>query len=232
MQAAAPDGVQRQKGRTAGIAALKHLDGKTGVLLGIDHNVLAGIAEGRLNGEGGFPFGAQQAGDRPVDVPQGLAFVLAHDGTNRFGIALIVTLHIGQNADAGFEGAAILFQTAETVRLTGQHAFAAVQLHPAALSDVFGGCPFFQEVGFLFFDFLQALLAAGDFRFDFADTAALLFQVLENPSGVLNAAFNVGVQNGSLGLAGREAGLGGRETVAGLFALNVLLVHALAQAVA
>ena len=47
---AAADGIQRQEGRTAGITALKHLDGKAGVLLGIDNNILAGVPESRLDG--------------------------------------------------------------------------------------------------------------------------------------------------------------------------------------
>ena len=167
-----------------------------------------------------------------MNPPQGLVFALAHHAANGLGIALIIALHVGKDADARLESAAFLLQAAQAFGLAGQHTLTAVQFHPAALSDVLGRCPFLLKGRLLVFNILQALHAAGNLGLYFADPAALLFQILENTPGVFDAALDIGVQDGRLRIAGRKACFCRRKAFTGLLGLDVLLVHTLAQAVA
>ena len=63
-------GRQRQKSGSAGVFALEQQNGALGLLLGVDHNVLHGRAQRRLNGKRGLLLRSDQRGERAVHAWQ------------------------------------------------------------------------------------------------------------------------------------------------------------------
>ena len=129
-QLAAPDGGERQEGGPAGVPLLEVVDGALGVLLPVHHDVLEPRPQGDLNGQSVLPVGLHQAGHRSVEAPEA-ASGLAHK-LDSLGKALVLLLHLRQQADAVVQGAGVHGQLHPLLR--GGGGLFLPLLHPQAVA--------------------------------------------------------------------------------------------------
>ena len=225
----AADGVQRQEGCAAGIAALEHFDGKSAVVLAVDDDVLSGCAKGCLDGEGAFLIGAEQICHRAVDAADRSAFTLPHDGFHRAGVALVFLLHIREHADASVHAAAVHLQAVEALGKLPGALFPGFELHAAAFQNIVVPVALLFQAAELLQDLSDPGFTAPDAGADLLRAALLLLNIPEQTFLLLHAALAVGLENGDGGFTFGNQALGRGETISRLLALDVLTVHALGQ---
>jgi len=102
-QCVAPDGGHRQEGGPPAIALLQVADGGLAVLLPVYHDVLHTRAQRDLQRHRVLFLCLDQAGHRAVNAPQGLLLRRLHYQLYRVGEALVLLLHLRQQADAVFQ---------------------------------------------------------------------------------------------------------------------------------
>ena len=135
-----PDSVQRQEGGSSAVPLLQVADGGLSIVLRVHHDILQGAAQGDLDGHGVLLLRGHEAGHRAVYAPQAALVRRLHHQLHRTGKALILLLHLRQQADAILHGRRL---TAQLLPLLG--AFLRPALSPAhfqavALNDVLRRC--------------------------------------------------------------------------------------------
>ena len=113
-----PDRIERKERGAAAVLLLEQADRVGAGALGIDDDVLRGGAEGGLHGESIAVVGAKEVRHGAVDALEGTALLLAHDGFDGLGIALIAALEILEHGEAGF-GRAEIHREGGELRLRG-----------------------------------------------------------------------------------------------------------------
>ena len=226
----APDGIYREEGGPAGIAALEHLDGTAAVLLAVNDDILGGGAQGSLNGQGTFLIGLDEVGHRAVNALDIAPLALPHDGFHRFGIALVVLFHFAEHMDAGVHAAAIHGKLGGFLPQVLHHGFPAGKLHAAAGEDVIVALGLLSQFLQLGSQALQPFPALADAVLQLPDPGLLLLDILKQTLPVLLAALPVGPEHGGLRLPLGAFRLGVGEPLAGLVRLHILLAHPLADA--
>ena len=135
-QLLAAHGRQGQERGPAGVALFQVGDGRLGVLLLPDDDVLHPGAQGHFDGNGEAVLHMDQAGHRAADAAQRVLLRRLHHGAHRLGKALVFLFHLAQQADAGFHGVALHGQLQCLVRRGFRFLPAAFHAHVVAVDHI------------------------------------------------------------------------------------------------
>ena len=226
----APDRVDRKEGRAAGVAAFEELDGVFAVVLRVHNDMLRRRAERRLDGERALSVRPQEVGGRAVYAPERSPLRLAHHAAHGAGEALVALFHFLEHGDAPLGALEFHRQAVRPLGQIVEDALAAAQLEAAAVDDVVRRLLALRGFFQLIVDRPDTLLVLADLRAKLLRPLGLTLHVLLQARGGGAGAFNVRADDRGGGFALALGALGGREALARLLSLDVLLVHALGDA--